>query len=599
MIEDIRRVLFLLSTKERKQLFGLVIIILITAMFEMFGVASIFPFLSVLSNPDLIRTNAILWWFYEYLAITSDNNYFLLLGGVSFVILLISNGFRALSSYLIIYFSLNKFFSLNKKMMTYYLSQPYSFYLDRNSTDLTNSLVIQINAAIAGVITPWLSIVTSTFLILVVTILLLVANPLITISIFIFMSAFYFLVYKKFKFKLTSAGENVRKSGKEMMKVASEGFGGIKEIKLMGKESKLIDKYCEPVRSLAKNDIYFRKVTLIPNFLSELIGFGGLLLILMFLILTENRFIEIVPILGLYALGLRRLVPALQSLFQDVTNIRFFRAALDDIYDDLIKSKNNIQNSKDFPVRPMPFSSQIELRDITFQYKGAKDQAIANLSLTIEKNTSVGIVGTTGAGKTTLIDIIMGLLKFQEGELIIDGVIINDNNLRSWQSNIGYVPQNIHLIDDTVSRNIAFWEDKKDIDQRAIEHSSSLANIHDFIVNELPQGYETKIGEQGVRLSGGQRQRLGVARALYCDPSLLVFDEATSSVDGITENTIMNAIQDLSSKKTILIIAHRLTTVKNCDIIYMLDRGEIKDKNIYSELLKNNETFKTMAKEIM
>jgi len=597
MFKDIKKVLFLLSSREKKHFLGIAVIILLSAIIDMLGVASIFPFLSILTNPELLQSNEILRWLYVHLEISSDRNFFFFLGAVSFVILVVGNTFRALSTWATFSFSLNKFYALNKQLVSYYLYESYSFFLNRNSADLSNSLVIQVNAVIAGVITPWLITITRLVLILCILILLLITDPLLTVISSLVAGGIYVLLYRNFRKQLAFSGQEVVKSGKEMMKVANEAFGGIKEIKLMGKELKFIDQYCLPVRRLVNNDITLQILKQIPGFLSEIIAFGGLLLIVMYLIVTHESYLEVIPTIALYAFAARRLVPALQDIYQQFANIRSFHAALDDIYDDLVNSKNHqLQKSSDLPINSLAFSSQIKLDHITFQYKGAKESAIKDVNLTIEANTTVGIVGSTGAGKTTVIDIILGLLDPQEGKLVIDGVTIEQNNLRSWQSNIGYVPQHIYLSDDTVSNNIAFGVPKEEIDHQAVEQAARLANIHDFIVNDLPNGYGTEIGERGIRLSGGQQQRLGIAKALYRNPSLLVFDEATSALDGTTENIIMDAIYNLSHKKTIVIIAHRLTTVKNCDVIYMLERGEIKDQNTYQMLLDNNEAFRKMAK---
>ena len=233
---------------------------------------------------------------------------------------------------------------------------------------------------------------------------------------------------------------------------------------------------------------------------------------------------------------------------------------------------------------------------MTFNYPKAETPVLEDFNLTIHARKMVGLVGGTGAGKTTLIDILLGLLTPQEGEMLIDGVKLDKGNLRMWQRNIGYVPQHIYLCDDTVTRNIAFGVLDEDIDHQAVERAARLASIHDFVTGDLPLGYETEVGERGVRLSGGQRQRIGIARALYYNPSVLVFDEATSALDGITEDVILEAIHQLAHQKTIIIVAHRLSTVRECNNIYLLEKGRIIDQGTYAELLANNQQFRKMAK---
>ena len=247
-------------------------------------------------------------------------------------------------------------------------------------------------------------------------------------------------------------------------------------------------------------------------------------------------------------------------------------------------------------VKPIPFERIIELNDIVFKYPGTEEPVIRNQSLEIRKNTTVGLVGPTGCGKTTLVDIILGLLRPEQGIITVDDLEVNDVNIRSWQANLGYVPQVIYLTDDTITANIAFGIDPKKIDIEAVKKAAEIANLSDFIERELPSGYDTVIGERGIRLSGGQRQRLGIARALYTDPSVLVMDEATSALDGITENAVMEAIENLTGTKTIIIIAHRLTTLVKADIIYMLEKGKIKDSGTYKKLLENNRYFQKMSR---
>jgi ATP-binding cassette, subfamily B, bacterial PglK len=597
MLNDIRRVLFLLSSKEKKQLFGMAIIILFVALLDMLGVASIFPFLTVLINPEMIHTNDILKWIYFHLGMTSDRKFFLLLGVTTFVILVISSGFRALNIYIIAHFGLNKFYELSKQMMTYYLYESYSFFINRNSADLSDTLVKQVNAVIGGIITPWLRIVTQFFISSFIFILLLLTDPVLTIVSAGVLVGIYFLIYRGLRMKLASSGTEVLNASKKMLQVANETFGGIKEIKLMGKESTFIDQYSKSAKHLAQNDIIRQVMLLMPTIFVEVITFGGLLLMTIYLISVKDNYQDVIPTIGLYAFAARRIVPSLQNIFTDFGGIKFYRAALDNIYGDLINSKNfDRQKHLDSTDNLLAFTKQVELRGLTFQYKNAKEPALKNMSLTIEADTTVGVVGSTGAGKTTAIDIILGLLQPQKGDLLVDCVVVGEANLRQWQANIGYVSQHIYLSDSSILCNIAYGISDHKIDHQAVEHAARLANIHDFIVNDLSDGYETEIGERGIRLSGGQRQRIGIARALYRNPSLLVFDEATSALDGITENIIMEAIHNLSGQKTIIIIAHRLATVRECDVIYMLERGKIKDKNTYQVLIENNEEFRMMAK---
>jgi len=293
-------------------------------------------------------------------------------------------------------------------------------------------------------------------------------------------------------------------------------------------------------------------------------------------------------------------LPALQQIFSSISTIRYHLPALDALYLDLKEEEiitksdsylEKIQNSK-----PLPFTQEFVLSAVTYHYPGIHELAIKGLNLAIKPNTSIGLVGSTGSGKTTTVDIILGLLTPTSGQMLVDGIEINSCNLACWQRNLGYVPQHIYLSDDTITRNIAFGVPNQEIDMTAVIRAARIANMHEFIEGELPESYETIIGERGVRLSGGQRQRIGIARALYRDPTVLIMDEATSALDGITEEAVMEALHNLSGKKTVIMIAHRLTTVKDCDVIYLLEEGQIIDQGKFFDLQKSSKWFQAATK---
>jgi ABC-type multidrug transport system fused ATPase/permease subunit len=306
----------------------------------------------------------------------------------------------------------------------------------------------------------------------------------------------------------------------------------------------------------------------------------------------SGSFASALPIIALYAFAGYRLMPALQQIYGAVTQLRFAGPALDALHADLMSLQ---------PAHPNPsqdaiaLNQAISLNQIQYRYPNAPHPALKNLSLRIPAKSTVGLVGATGSGKTTTVDLILGLLEAQEGTLAVDGQVITEHNKRAWQRKIGYVPQQIYLADDTVAANIAFGIQAKDIDQAAVERASKIANLHEFVVNELPQQYQTTVGERGVRLSGGQRQRIGIARALYHNPQVLILDEATSALDNLTEQAVMEAVHNLGHEITIILIAHRLSSVRQCDQIYLLERGEVKASGTYDQLTASSQQFKAMA----
>jgi ABC-type multidrug transport system fused ATPase/permease subunit len=318
-----------------------------------------------------------------------------------------------------------------------------------------------------------------------------------------------------------------------------------------------------------------------------------MIIITLFLIIAGGNFASIAPILSVYAFSGYRLMPALQTTYVAFTQLRFSKPALDNLYNDLNKLKND--TFKINQKKLIDIQKSITLNNVCFSYPNTDVLALKNLNMEIKSFSKIGIVGLTGSGKTTIIDIILGLLEPKQGTLKIDGNIINSRNVSEWQNNIGYVPQQIYLSDASIAENIALGIKPHDINQKALELASNIANLHQFVKKELINGYNTIVGERGVRLSGGQRQRIGIARALYHNPQVLIFDEATSSLDNLTEKAVMEAIKNLANKKTIILIAHRLSTVKNCDNIFILNSGEIKGQGTYEQLIKSNPEFKKLS----
>ena len=324
---------------------------------------------------------------------------------------------------------------------------------------------------------------------------------------------------------------------------------------------------------------------------------------LLLLAAEDGQLSTVLPLIALYTFAGYRLMPALQKIYASLSQLRFGQPALDALHRDMVETEQvNVceplnANSKSQQV--IHLNEFIELDNINYSYPEAAQATLNNLSLTIPVHSTVGLVGSTGAGKTTVVDLILGLLEPQQGQLKIDGKPISGQEIRSWQRNIGYVPQSIFLSDDSVAANIAFGVAPDKIDYSEVERAAKIAELHEFVINEMPQGYSTLVGERGVRLSGGQRQRIGIARALYHDPEVLVLDEATSALDNLTEKAVMDAVHNLNNRKTIILIAHRLSTVRECSIIFMLDHGELIAQGSYSELINEHEQFRAMAEQTL
>ena len=596
MLKTLRKIFELLLIGEEKKFYWLVTAIVFMAIFEMLGVASVLPFLNVISNPEAIQTNSQLKWAYDRFGFTNKNSFLIVLGMGSFVVLVVSNVLRAGVALALLRFTWLKRYIISKQLLSQYLYGPYAFFLNRNTSELTAYLVAEVSHVVSGVLIPSMQVFARCLLATLILVLLFVMEPVVALVVIGIIGGGYAAIYIFARKKLSRTGGELLKNSKKMYKALHEAFGGIKDIKLLGREHIFIEQFGEPTKKCT--DYYCSQflISQFPRYAFEVMTFGGVLFATLYIAVIKNDYQQVIPVIGLYIFSAYRLMPALQQIFQEITLIRFTLPTLETIYEDYVNCTQGQSGQTLRPGRAMPFTQNVELRNVTFKYPKAERSVIENFDLTVHANTTIGFVGGTGAGKTTLVDIFLGLLSPQQGEIIVDDIKLNADNLRAWQANIGYVPQHIYLCDDTVTRNIAFGVPDNEIDLEAVQRAARLANIHDFITKELCNGYETEVGDRGIRLSGGQRQRIGIARAMYHDPSFLVFDEATSALDGITEDTILDAIRNLTHKKTIIIIAHRLSTVKECDVIYLLEQGRIVAQGTYEELLTSNQQFRKMAK---
>lgn len=598
MIFTFNKIFAIISSAEKKKMAWLLLAIFIMGLMETAGIASIMPFLAVLSNPGIIQTNSFLSKFYQITSVANQTQFLFVLGLGVLIVLICSNAFSAFTNLLLLRFIYFQGHELSCRLFGQYLSRPYSFFLNHNSSDLTKNIISEVHRVVVGVLTPLMQITSRTIIALCILGLLIVLDPLLAFLILTICGGSYIAVFMLARKKLAERGKINTRTQSQRFKLAGEAFGGIKDLKLLNRESYYLNRYLAPSHDFALSEATGQAITILPKYALEAIVFGGMMLIMLYLIGVKQQINHVLPVLGLYAFAGYRLMPGFNQIFQGSSLIRYHFAALDIIHDHMhnpIIRKQNIETISQ-PDKKVTFNKEISLKSVSFSYSGSDSTIFNDLSISIKENTTIGIVGTTGSGKSTLIDIILGLLRVDSGNFLVDDVEIDNHNMKSWQKNIGYVPQHIYLADDTVTRNVAFGIPDDEIDSSAVIQAATVANIHDFVTNELPQSYETTLGERGVRLSGGQRQRIGIARALYHDPKLLVLDEATSALDGLTENAIIDAINKLSGSKTIIMIAHRITTVKECDKIFVMENGKIIAHGSYNELITSCEQFRAIAK---
>lgn len=592
----VRKLYEIFTPQERIQALLIFIAGLITAFAQMTGVFSVFPFINVAMNPTSIQTNRWLAFAYTTFSFSSPGEFMVALGIAVVILVILSNGITALTMWAKTRFVLNRNYTFSNRLLAVYLGRPYAFFLNSNSSDLGKNVLSEINQLTTSFLMPLFEAMINILILAVIVFMLFSVNPAVTVLTIGFLGTVYGTLNFFLKVRLKRMGAERMEANKKRFRAATEALSSIKISRVIGAEPFFLDRFAENSRKFADLNVFAKVAGQLPSYLMESIVFGGLILFVVLALVRGGEVSSVVPLVSLYAFAGKRLIPALQQIYASVTQIYYNKAILDRLYQDLVSDEQHDLFPKEGGEgKELPFRRRILLENIRFRYPEGERNVIDGLDLEIPRESVVGLVGSTGSGKTTLVDIILGLHIPKEGRMLIDDTPVAPANIRAWRRKIGYVPQDIYLSDDTVTRNIAFGIPDDRIDEEQVRRAARIAALDDFI-QTLPEQYGTVIGERGVRLSGGQRQRIGLARALYRSPEVLVLDEATSSLDGATEEAVLNAIRSASKAKTVIMIAHRLNTLKDCDVIYMLEKGRISASGTYDGLLLENREFMRMAK---
>jgi ATP-binding cassette, subfamily B, bacterial PglK len=587
---QVGNVIGLLEPREKRRLALVGVGAIFMGIINVIGVGSIMPFIAVASNPDKIHKNLYFSWAYDFFRCTTDTQFLVLLGVGVLAFLILTNVTNAFLQYIKVRFTSMRRHSLSMRLFKAYLGQRYDFFLNRNSFDFVKNINGEISQMITGTLMQFVEVVTYSIQVFLLIVFLFVVDPRSTLAIAIVIGLVYSFIYQVVRKAIKGLGNERFDLTQGVSRVVSEAFWGIKEVKITGTESVFLGEYAPPSKKMAKNASTSELIGDIPKYALEAVAFSTIMIFVLFTIVREGSFANAATTVTLFAYAAYRLIPAVQSLFKSITKLKYSAPTAERMLKEFALSANAEPLPKKPPSR-MPFYRSLELRGIGFTYPTVSHALFEGINLEIKANQLVGFAGKTGSGKTTLVDIILGLLLPQEGQMLADGVPIDQRCLRSWQANLGYVPQNIYLSNDSIAANIAFGVPRGEIDLEAVKKASNMAQIHDFVATELEEGYATLIGERGIRLSGGQRQRIGIARALYRNPSVLIMDEATSALDNLTEQAVMEAMDRLMGKKTIILIAHRLSTLRHCDRIFLLEKGKIVDTGNYRELEARNEHY--------
>lgn len=595
MIDIYRKLRDLLDPREQRRALLLLVMILVLALVETVRVASIVPFVAVLAEPEVVETNPYLAKAYEWLGFESTDTFLFFLGLVVFAIMLGTLGYTALTTWAMVRFTAMRNYRLSRKLFEVFLARRYEWFLKQHSADLSKSVLSEVGHVIGNALMPMMTLVTQGAIATCLIVLLLIADPILTVIISVALGGGYWVIYWLSRKFLSRIGAERVEANRQRYQISSEAFGGIKDIKALGLEKIFVRRFDKPAMRFVTRQAASELLGQLPQYGLQLLAFGIVLVIVWYQLMVRDNLAQALPVIALYALAGSRLTPAFHKIYQSLTKLRYGRPALDALHRDLTGGAGAASPVEPTAFTPLGLKKRLDLRDVSYRYPGSAVRALSDVSFSIPARCTIGLVGKTGAGKTTLVDVILGLLEAEAGNLLVDGTTISDGNRRAWQKSVGYVPQHIFLADDTIAANIAFGVAPQAIDMAAVERSARVANLHDFITGELEQGYQTLIGERGIRLSGGQRQRIGIARALYRDPDLLIMDEGTSALDNITERAVIDAVNNLSRRKTIILIAHRLTTVRNCDTIFLLDHGRLVASGPYDRLVDTDARFRAMA----
>jgi len=561
---------------------------------EVIGVASILPFMQLVAEPNAIEQSR---WLSSIFTLFQFENHtsMLIYFGIGIIILIgVTNLFSIFTIWLQYKYSWDIAHGIGVRLLRTYLNKPYHYFLNKNSSELQTYIISEVNTLVGGVIIPLIELISRSFVSLVIFALLLLVDPKISLVMFGGLGGAYVLIYLSRQGFLKRIGKHRIEMNILRYKSLGELLTGIKTVMVYNEQSFFYDRYEEASKEFCDVQPRYNLILAAPKYLLEFLAFGSILGITVYLFISTGNIQSALPRLSLYAVAGYRLLPALQKAFAAAAKFKHNSPVLEKLYEDLVSSLRNNPNLKPSK-KLLPFKQNIELTNVKFLYEETEYTVIKDLNLSIPKGQTVAFIGSTGSGKTTLVDLIVGLHQPVSGSLKVDHQKLTLDNIKSWQNNIAYVPQEVFLFDDTVLKNIILGNKGEATDFDLLKEACQMADIYDFIVNELPDAFETKIGERGIRLSGGQRQRLGLARALYRQPNVLILDEATSALDSITEKGIIESLRFLPKKLTTIIIAHRLSTVRHADCIYFLREGIIHAHGNYESLIHSNETFKTMV----
>jgi len=594
--DHFEKVQFFFSSFSKPRLVVLVFLTLVQGLMEVFTVGILVPFIALISSPEKALVQPAIMRLHAWFG-APDLRIFITEFGVLIGLVALLKTFYSLSVRWLYYaFSFDAQNQLATRLFRAYLARDYAFFTGTETALLLRNILGITGSLVTGMLMPTLAILADGSVLAILFVLLIYANPVLTLLLGCGIGGALLASHLGLRKTLARMGEERTKVSGEAYRILSDALHGIKDVKILGKGSYFFSAFADISKRFSEIERKFATISAVPPLLNEVLGIFTVVAAVLYLVSRGEKIDTILPSVSFYLLAAYRLIPAASRISPSLHSIGFYGDAMEVIYRDLkaIPCSVDRRTPSSATSTPIPFTKSIRLSDITFQYPGARVPALQGVELVFRKNGSTALVGPSGSGKTTIADLLLGLYRPDAGTISVDDRPLADNDLEAWRSRIGYVPQSIFLTDRTLAENIAFGVPREKIDRLAVERAARAAQLEEVIV-KLPHGLDTPIGERGVRLSGGQRQRIGIARALYHDPELIIMDEATSALDSMTENEIVNQISRISETKTLIIIAHRISTIRECDHIYLIDSGKVRGSGGYESLMKTSELFIRLA----
>jgi len=593
MFEDWRKLLSLFSAQERRRIGLLLVVSTLTGLMQAVGIASVMPFIAVVADPAMVTESPYLAQVYAALGFTDTHQLLLVLGVFALVTLLLTNALVGVNAWLTLRICHLGEYDLARRLLQRYMTLPFAQVRQRNSSDLVRMLVAEIDRVVIVTLMAGIGVFSDAITTLFIVGMLLLLHPWVTLATLLVLALAYVGIYWKVTPSVVRLGAEFPGLSAEIFRHANEALGAAREIRLLGRAGHFVDRFARPLLRSSRNAIRYSTLNLVPGQVLELVAFGGLIAVTIYLVGRTQDGGEILPMIAMFGFAAYRLIPAIEGIVDGVEAIRYNMAAIDPLWRDLGGGTEPTPTSAVAVIRPR---AGIRLESVRFRHPGARCDTLHGVDLQFEAERWTCLVGPTGAGKSTVIDVLTGLLEPTVGRLIVDDTPITAGNLRGWQDSIGYVAQSVYLIDDTIASNIAFGLASHEIDAERLARVARLAGIHDFITQDLPDGYQTMVGERGARLSGGQRQRIGIARALYHDPPVLVLDEATNELDLATEGRILHSLRQLAGR-TIVFVSHKPSVAASCDQVYVLDRGRVIAGGSYAVLAQSGSPHRELLAE--